>query len=320
MSPTGDARHVWSVVLAGGEGVRTRPLIERWLGRPVPKQYCTFVGRRSMLQHTLDRADRLSPPHQKVTVVAREHRLEAWAQLNPSSSGTVLLQPRNCETAPGIFLPLTYIRARDPQATVVLYPSDHFVFPEQTFAECIQRAVAVTDRFPDRLVLLGVPPDGPETDYGWVLPGSMIKREAGLWIRSVRRFLEKPDPAQAEQAWAFGGLWNTLIIVARLELLWTLGRLCVPEVVTQFERLEDAIGSSSEIRVLEDIYRAMPRRNFSTDVLEQVPESIVLIELRDVIWSDWGRPERIVSTLRRIGKEPAFPSSALQAASNLTSH
>ncbi|MCA9422537.1 MAG: hypothetical protein KC592_16065, partial [Nitrospira sp.] len=59
---------LWSMILAGGEGERTRPFIERWLGYPKPKQYCTFVGNRSMLQHTLDRADRLGAPHQKITV------------------------------------------------------------------------------------------------------------------------------------------------------------------------------------------------------------------------------------------------------------
>ncbi|MFZ1747278.1 MAG: hypothetical protein WAU17_15270, partial [Nitrospirales bacterium] len=65
---------VWSMILAGGEGERTRPFIERWLGYPKPKQYCTFVGNRSMLQHTLDRADRLGAPHQKITVVAQSHQ------------------------------------------------------------------------------------------------------------------------------------------------------------------------------------------------------------------------------------------------------
>ena len=57
-----ESKPLWSIILAGGEGNRTRPFIEQWLGRHKPKQYCTFVGNRSMLQHTFDRADRLVRP------------------------------------------------------------------------------------------------------------------------------------------------------------------------------------------------------------------------------------------------------------------
>lgn len=64
------SERVWSVILAGGEGERVRPLIERWLGRHKPKQYCTFVGSRSMFQHTVDRATRLTPSKRTVDVVA----------------------------------------------------------------------------------------------------------------------------------------------------------------------------------------------------------------------------------------------------------
>ena len=59
----------WAIVLAGGEGERLRPQIKGWLGYHCPKQYCTFVGRRSMLQHTLDRAKQLVPADRIITVM-----------------------------------------------------------------------------------------------------------------------------------------------------------------------------------------------------------------------------------------------------------
>jgi len=59
--------------------------------------------------------------------------------------------------------------------------------------------------------------------------------------------------------------------------------------------------------VIDAVYQAMPARDFSSDVLQKVPDQLAVIELNNVIWSDWGKADRIVETLRRIGKQPAFP-------------
>lgn len=58
--------------------------------------------------------------------------------------------------------------------------------------------------------------------------------------------------------------------------------------------------------MLESIYHTMPGKNFSSDLLPQITDHIGVVELRDVMWSDWGQPERIVETLRSLGKVPAF--------------
>jgi mannose-1-phosphate guanylyltransferase len=105
-----------------------------------------------MFQHTLDRATRLAPPDRMVTVVAHSHRHDALAQLDGRGGSTILFQPTNRDTAAGVFLPLTYIRARVPQATVVLYPSDHFVYPEDRFLEAVRSAVRIAESRPDQVV------------------------------------------------------------------------------------------------------------------------------------------------------------------------
>src|SRR5690242_12015298 len=131
--------NVWSVVLAGGEGERMRPFIESWLGHHRPKQYCAFVGRRSLLQHTVDRADAIAAPARRITVAAEAHRGVATEQL-ASRGGRLLFQPANRGTAAGVFLPLAMVREADPQATVVIYPADHFVFPETRFTAAVRQA------------------------------------------------------------------------------------------------------------------------------------------------------------------------------------
>ena len=301
----------WSIVMAGSEGERVQPFIQRWFGHSKPKQYCTFAGTRSLFQHTLDRAARLSRSERIVTVIPREHRTEAWSQLEGRAVGTVLLQPKNRDTAAGVFLSLTYIRARDPQAVVVIYPSDHFVYPEERFLELVQRAAWTAEWLPDRLIYLGVPPDGLELDYGWIMPGEKLDGSPKYQIRAVDSFLENPTVPQADAALAKGALWNTSVLVAKVPLLWELGWQCFPDMMPHFERLSHSIGTSQEVRTLDEMYRDMPARNFSSELLRQVPDQVAVIEMNGVLWSDWGKPERIVRTLRRIGRQPAFPLACL---------
>jgi mannose-1-phosphate guanylyltransferase len=310
-SPHNTSDQLWSIILAGGEGTRLRSLVHRWLGRPKPKQYCAFVGTRSMFQHTLDRAVRLTPGDHIVTVVARSHRDDVLAQLDGRTGGTILFQPANRDTAAGLFLPLTYIRARAPQTTVVIYPSDHFVYPEIRFLEVVRRAARIAESRPDRLVLLGVAPDRLELDYGWIRPGRSIADLPDEPMQAVGSFLEKPNAAEADAALRAGALWNTLVFAANADLLWALGWQCVPDMMPLFERLNLAIGGPGEVRVLDEIYRNMPAKNFSSDLLQHVPEHLVVIELSGVLWSDWGKPSRIAESLRRIDRRPAFPLSCL---------
>jgi len=301
----------WSVVLAGGEGERIKPLVMRWLGRHKPKQYCTFTGNRSMLEHTLDRADRLSGPERKVTVIARSHRQEAKPQFEQHPSGIVVEQPLNRDTAAGIFLPLSFVKVRDPEATVVVYPSDHFVYPEQRFIGAVRSAVSAAEKLSDKLVLLGVTPSRIELDYGWIRPGMQVGYAGDSCVRKVEGFCEKPGFDQAKAAFEAGALWNTLIFAAKIDTLWQMGWRYIPEIMSLFEILCECIDTPDQQRVLEQIYSRMPRRNFSSDLLSRASAQIAVIAMEDILWSDWGRPERIVDTLLGMGKAPAFPLRCL---------
>jgi mannose-1-phosphate guanylyltransferase len=299
---------LWSIILAGGEGERTRPFIQQWLGYPKPKQYCTFVGNRSMLQHTLDRADRLGAPHQKITVVAQSHQEFAGEALGGQRAGQVILEPNYCGTAPEMFLPLTYVRAWDPSATVVIFPSDHFVFPENRFLEMVRRAIRGSRIFQDRLLLLGVRPTHLELDYGWMNVGGVLGWSGGSCVRQVDSFVEQLDHIQALNAMAKGALWNTSVIVGKVSTIWRLGWQYVPVIMERFERLGKAIGSTHEGRMLRQLYQKMPILDVSSELLQRVPERLGMIELEDVLWSDWEGSDRIRDTLNVLGKEPAFPS------------
>ena len=303
--------NLWSIILSGGDGVRTKEFIRQRLGYEKPKQYCAFVGSRSMFQHTLDRAARLTPWERVVVVAARHHHDDVWSQLDGRPVGRVLLQPMNADTAAGVFLPLTYILARDPRATIVIYPSDHFISPEHSFLSAVDHAVRGSKELGGRPVLLAARPDGLELEYGWIRPGRRLAWTGKAAVQAVETFIEKPDEATANENRAIGSLWNTMVLVAKGKELWRLGWTCVPEIMPRFEWLRETVDTHEELKVLEAIYDAMPRRNFSFHVLQGAPDRLAVMEMKDVLWSDWGNQDRILSGLEKIEKRPAIVEEPL---------
>jgi mannose-1-phosphate guanylyltransferase len=305
-------KHLWSIILAGGNGDRLSDVIRERFGRPIPKQYCAFVGSRSMLQHTLQRAEMLGIGGHQRTLIAQAHQFDARPQLAERWEKEVILQPSNRDTLPGIFLPLTHVFARDSDATVVIYPSDHFIYPQNSFVRMMAQAVQAVEELPHLLLLIGARASAPEPEYGWIFCGRHVWRSGNYCVRRVENFLEKPARFLAAKALASGALWNTSIIVAKARVLWRLGWIYAPEILRLFERLFPVIGTPSEKSVVESIYENMPWKNFSADLLTPAADRIGAMPMHDIMWSDWGRKERILETLSRMGKKPNFPMITAQ--------
>ncbi len=96
--------------------------------------------------------------------------------------------------------------------------------------------------------------------------------------------------------------------------MWERGWQCFPEMMPLFERYGEAVGTSEEQYVLESIYESMLARNFSSHLLERLPQRVAVMELTAILWSDWGNAERILETLQRIGKQPVFSDAYAAAA------
>jgi mannose-1-phosphate guanylyltransferase len=293
------------IVLAGGDGRRLRSFITRLRGEALPKQYVNLIGRRSMLEHTFDRVQRLIPAERVFTIASRDHLdyPEAERQLANRPMGTVIMQPENKETGPGLFLPLMHLHARHPDAVVVVFPSDHFIAEEALFMGHVDLACRVVERDPSRVVILGVEPDGMEADYGYIVPGHDVGMPTGL--RRVARFVEKPAPVAIKDLVRRGGLWNTMVMAFRTATLLTMARRIAPAFSEMFRRIGDAVGTPRERAVVEQAYTDMAPMNFSRDLLEALPRQprspLTVLPVRGVFWSDWGSEERIASVLRHTG-------------------
>lgn len=303
----------WAVVLAGGDGQRMEAFIRRWLGHPRPKQYCAFSGRRTMLEHTLDRARRVVPASRIVTVINSDHRRFIEEPRRLDVPGRIIAQPRRCDTGPGVFLPLAAVMARDPKALVAIMPSDHFIHPLDKFTGLLDEAFRLASELPELVVLLSARPDSPEPDYGWISPGVALKGKAVL----VDRFKEKPPAPEAAELRRCGGLWNTMIMVARVSALWDIARLAQPSMLARFDALLPEMGRSGQEEAVARAYRSMERVNFSRDIAEPAAGRMIALPMDGVHWSDWGRPERIAETLKKIGKTQSFPAEIVEEPSRL---
>jgi len=285
-----------------------QPFIKQWLGRDIPKQYCSFMGERSMFQHTLERADQVTQCEQKITVISQAHEEIASPQLAAHPGGALLLEPRNCDTGSGVFLPLSYLKLLAADATVIIFPSDHFIFPVHRFLHILSSGINALEDLPDQLILLGVRPMTPETDYGWIQPGALIKKSGRARLRQVHSFIEKPSTVNAQHLMSSGGLWNTMILIGQLTTFWNLGWLFLPHLMQKIRAFQVFIDSQWEQSMLEHMYLDMPVCNLSEGLLQEIPNHLTVLEMSNVLWSDWGQPRRILETLQSIGKTPNFLS------------
>ena len=160
----------WTVVLAAGEGSRLRSLTTIAPGVSIPKQFCSLRPGPSLLDQTLTRAIAVSGRKRTCAIVSADHR--RWWEPLPwrIPAQNIVVQHLNRGTATGILLPLLQILDRDPDASVVFLPSDHFVQREMVLQRSMQRAVQRSRRDRDSIILLGFDPDTPDTQLGYIVP------------------------------------------------------------------------------------------------------------------------------------------------------
>jgi len=306
---------LWAIVLAGGEGVRLRPLARRVCGDDRPKQYLPLFGDRTLLRQTLDRVALGIPPARTAVVTLRSHAGYFVEQAGGIQPAYVLVQPEDRGTAAGVLFPAHWVSRRDPDATLAVFPSDHFVLGEAMFMEHVVHAAAWVNEHPDWLVLLGARPIDAEVEYGWIELGRPLTSTSDRRIWEVRRFWEKPSEERARICLEAGCLWNTLVLVGKAATFLRAGGEAVPQLNDRLAHITSFLGTEDEAWAVHQAYALMPTANFSRAVLERCPAFLAVSELAQVTWSDVGSPRRVFDILRRVGTLPSWVLESDLAAS-----
>jgi mannose-1-phosphate guanylyltransferase len=308
----GTPADLWVVVLAGGEGVRLRPLTLRICGDDRPKQFAPVLGSRSLLDQTLDRVLPLAPPDRTVVVGMSRHA-SFLSRLAERRGVRILLQPSDRGTAAGVLYPVHWIAHRSPGGIVAVFPSDHLVLEAERFVASVRDVAAWVRRDPRWIVLLGAPPTDPETEYGWIEPGEPLG-DPGDDIRRVSRFWEKPSSGQAQRCFEAGCLWNTFVFTGQVERLIEAGRDLLPALHERLLYLRPWAGTEHETWALQQAYALAPRASFSDQVLAAAPGMLAVRRLPPLTWCDLGTPDRVFRTLRLTGLRPAWLPAEKQPA------
>jgi mannose-1-phosphate guanylyltransferase len=283
--------HFHAVILAGGRGTRFWPRSRKRL----PKQLLPVVGETSLLRQTVERLKQFTPP-ERIWVFANELlRKQIVSLLSEVPPSQIVAEPVQRNTAPAIALAARFLLDRDPEAVMGVFPSDHFIGKPAVFSKVIERAVAAAER--GGLVVMGIPPQWPETGYGYIeLPKGT--EQGGAKAVSVVRFREKPDLASAKRFLKAGHFyWNSGMFVWQAKTLWKAAEEFLPETAAVLAK----IATLESKRFGSSFRRHYPHcEDISIDygVLERA-KNIAGFACPDFGWNDVGSWEAVYKLLPR---------------------
>jgi len=282
----GPIPHLYAVIMAGGSGTRFWPLSRQLY----PKQLLKIVGNETMIQQTMRRVLRCTPPDRVLisTTPAQADSIRVQlAEWKDSLKDNYILEPEARNTAPAIALAATEVLRRDPDAVMLVAPADHLIHKDGRFAAAVRLGAALAAR--GYLVTFGVPPSRPETGYGYIQP-DRTRRLAGrgkLAGYAVKRFVEKPDEATAQRYLRNGHYyWNSGIFVWRAAVVLEELARHQPALARGIRTL----AASGPVRTVEgeaaDRYRALTPISIDHGVMERSSRAAVIPV--DFWWSDVG--------------------------------
>lgn len=267
------------MIMSGGIGSRFWPFSRE----ARPKQFLDFFGTgRSLLQMTVDRFKKILPV-ENIFIVTNESYAELTMQEVPElSPSQILLEPLRRNTAPCIAYASYHINAINPNANIVVAPSDHLILKEDEFAAVINKALGFVENH-EILLTLGIKPNRPETGYGYI----QIDEETVGGINRVKVFTEKPNLDLAKIFYESGEfLWNSGLFIWNVQTILKAFNDNLSEVATIFNQGKDIYTTEGEKAFIQEQYSYCPSISIDYGVMEKANNVCVITA--DFGWSDLG--------------------------------
>lgn len=303
--------NIYSVILAGGSGTRFWPASRNAL----PKQLLALgPSPDSLIHQTYLRLQSFSSP-ERTLVATGKHLLSGTKQALPElPAASFFGEPKAKNTAPCIAWAVERIHRHDPDALVIVIPSDQFVANEPAFRAAVNLALQSASSGP--ITILGITPTRPETGYGYIQGGTEVS--PGVW--QVKRFVEKPDRATAEGYLAAGGyFWNAGMFVFRASTFMSELEKHMPSLFAGVKAVGAAAarGADAEALAVEQLFDTTESVSIDYGIMEKA--QTINVVPADFGWNDLGSFQVAWELAGKDGQGNAAPSSSVlvDASNNL---
>ena len=269
----------YCVIMCGGVGSRFWP----YSRTDLHKQFIDFFGTgRTLLQMSYDRIQGIVPKENILLVTNRRYAKLIHEQLPDISDDQILYEPARRNTAPCIAWAAYHINAKNPDAKIMVAPSDHLILKEDEYRRCILRGFDFIENR-DVLLTLGIEPNRPETGYGYIQVGD----ECEGTVKKVKTFTEKPNLELAKVFISTGEfMWNSGMFLWPVKSILAAMRQHASDITDVFETDISAFATDRENEYIESVFPSCPNISIDFAVMEKAPN--VYVECVEFGWSDLG--------------------------------
>ena len=273
----------YCIIMAGGVGSRFWPMSRI----SKPKQFLDVLGiGQSLIQMTYERFKKICPENNIYIVTNNVYKDLVLQQLSGIDEENIITEPARRNTAPCITYANFKIMSKNPDANIIVAPSDHVILNEKEFIRIVSKALEITKEN-DVLVTLGIKPSYPNTGYGYIQydKGDFIPKDND--IKKVKLFTEKPDLQMAKMFIQSGDfLWNAGIFIWSLQSINKALCNYLPEVYNIFLEGKDNYNTDKEEAFINEAYTSCPAISIDYGVMEKAGNVYVIPS--DFDWSDVG--------------------------------
>ena len=293
------------LIMAGGVGSRFWPKSRKHF----PKQFIDFLGTgKSLLQLTYERFEKICPKENIYILSNHQYLGLIQEQLAGIPDPNILLEPSRNNTAPCIAYASYKILKANPEANIVVAPSDHLILKESEFLDKISQALDYTASN-DALVTLGISPTRADTGYGYI----NFQKENIDGVHKVECFLEKPILEKAQEYLACGAyLWNAGIFIWRAKSIQNAFKQHAIEIHELFIQGNDVYNTNSEVAFIAENYPKSPNISIDYAILEKATNVYTIPA--DIGWSDLGT----WASLHEVAEKDSFNNSVTVSKKHLS--
>lgn len=273
----------YCVIMAGGVGARFWPLSRN----SRPKQFIDILGTgETLIQQTFRRLTTICPPENIFVVTHQQYFDQVVEQLPAIVPDHVLCEPMRRNTAPCIAYATHKIYKLNPNASIVVAPSDHIILKEDVFAQTLLCALQAASKN-DWLITLGINPSRPDTGYGYIQFDESHAYQPDCRFRKVKTFTEKPNLKLAESFLQSGDfLWNAGIFIWSIKSILAAFEEHLPELNSLFKEGSEIYYTEEEPTYIESAYTICKSISIDYGIMEKADN--VFVVAADIGWSDLG--------------------------------